>query len=110
MELCKILAVNNSADQRNLQGDALTKPVTWLQPVDITPQIPSLQLTSQQSHPLLRRSRTVIATADRVLITSWVGWFDCLGPLVGAATGENETLSCLESSDADLLICTDLLE
>ena len=110
MELCKILAVRNSADQRNLHNEALTAPVTWLQPVDITPRISSLQKTSQQSHPLLRRSRTVVATADRVLITSWVGWFDCLGPLVGAATGEDETLNCLKSSNADLLICTDLLE
>lgn len=110
MELCKILDVNNSADQRNLPDKALTNPVTWLQPVDITPRINSLQRVSKQSHSLLRRSRTVVASADRVLITSWVGWFDCLGPLVGAATGENETLSCLESSNADLLICTDLLE
>lgn len=58
----------------------------------------------------MRRNRTVIATADRILITSWVSLFESLGPLVGAATSEDETLLCLESCDADLLICTDLLE
>jgi DNA-binding NarL/FixJ family response regulator len=78
--------------------------------VDITPQINSLQNRSQQIHSVLSRSRTVVASADRLLITSWIGWFESLGPLVGAATSENETLACLESGEADLLICTDLLE
>jgi len=78
--------------------------------VDITERIPTLQQKIRKSHSILRRNRTVLATADRMLITSWVGLFESLGPLVGAATSEEDTLLCLESCGADLLICTDLLE
>ena len=38
---------------------------------------------------ILQRRRTVIATADRVLITGLVSVFGDIGPLVGAATSES---------------------
>jgi DNA-binding NarL/FixJ family response regulator len=66
--------------------------------------------TLQRSRSELKRRRTLIASADRVLITSLVGLFDGIGPLLGACTSEADTLTCLERSAADLLICTDLLE
>ncbi len=78
--------------------------------MDITARIPTLQQKIRQTHSILRRNRTVLATADRTLIASWIGLFESLGPLVGAATSEEDTLLCLESCGADLLICTDLLE
>ena len=78
--------------------------------VDITSKIPALQQRIRQSHAILRRNRTVLATADRMMIASWVGLFESLGPLVGAATSEADALLCLESCGADLLICTDLLD
>ena len=64
----------------------------------------------QTGQSLLCRRRTVIASADRVLITGLVGMFDDIGPLVGAATSESEALACLHSCATDLLICTDLLD
>ena len=63
-----------------------------------------------RSRPVLRRRRTVIASADRVLIAGLVHLFDDIGPLVGATTSEQDALACLDSSQADLLICSDLLE
>ena len=66
--------------------------------------------TLRHSRSELGRRRAVIASADRVLITSVVALVDGIGPLVGAATSEADTLSCLERTPADLLICSDLLE
>ena len=66
--------------------------------------------TLRRSRSELKRRRTLIASADRVLITSLVGLFDGIGPLLGACTSEADTLTCLERSAVDLLICTDLLE
>ena len=78
--------------------------------MDFSQRIPTLQDRVREGHRLLRRSRTAIATADRVLLTSWVSLFEGLGPLVTAATSEEECLQSLGSSEADLLLCTDLLE
>ncbi|MBT67162.1 MAG: helix-turn-helix transcriptional regulator [Synechococcus sp. NP17] len=78
--------------------------------MDLTSQIPRLQTRSRQGHNLLRKSRTAIASADRVLLASWMGWFQELGHLVAAATTEEECLQRLGSTEADLLICTDQLE
>ena len=66
--------------------------------------------TLRRSRSELGRRRAVIASADRVLITSVVALVDGIGPLVGATTSEADTLSCLERTPADLLICSDLLE
>ena len=66
--------------------------------------------TRRRSRSELGRSRTVIASADRVLITSVVALFDGIGPLVGVTTSEADALSCLQRTPADLLICSDLLE
>ena len=66
--------------------------------------------TLRRSRSELGRRRAVIASADRVLITSVVALVDGIGPLVGATTSEADTLSCLENTPADLLICSDLLE
>jgi len=52
----------------------------------------------------------VIASADRVLITALVSMVDDIGRLAGAATSEREALTCLRGGNADMLICTDLLE
>ena len=78
--------------------------------VDLTSQIPRLQTRSKQGHSLLRRSRTAIATGDRMLLASWMGWFQNLGHLVAAATTEEECLQRLQKDDVNLLICTDQLE
>ena len=64
----------------------------------------------QRSRPALRRRRTVIASADRVLIAGLVNLFDDIGPLVGATTSEQDALTCLASAQADLLICSDVLD
>ena len=64
----------------------------------------------EQARPILQRRRTLIATADRVLITGVVSVFGDIGPLVGAATSEADALSCLRGGAVDLLICTDMLD
>ena len=66
--------------------------------------------TLRRSRSELGLRRAVIASADRVLITSVVALVDGIGPLVGATTSEADTLSCLKKTPADLLICSDLLE
>ncbi len=78
--------------------------------LDLTSQIPRLQTRSKQGHSLLRGSRTAIASADQVLMASWMGWFQDFGQLVAAATTEEECLQRLQTTDANLLICTDQLE
>ncbi len=78
--------------------------------MDLTSQIPSLQTRSKQGHSLLRSSRTAIASGDRVLLASWMGWFQDLGHLVAAATTEEDCLQRLQNDDVNLLISTDQLE
>ncbi len=78
--------------------------------MDLSERIPSLQQRSRQGHSLLRRSRTAIASADRVLLSSWTVWFEGQGPLVAACTSEDDCLLSLRSSSANLLLCTDALE
>ena len=63
-----------------------------------------------RSLPVLKDRRTVIASADRVLITALTHLFEGIGPLVGAATSEQDALNCLTANDVQLLVCTDLLE
>ena len=63
-----------------------------------------------RSLPVLKDRRTVIASADRVLITALTHLFEGIGPLVGAATSEQDALNCLKANDVQLLVCTDLLE
>ena len=64
----------------------------------------------QKVSPLLQGRRTVVASADRVLITALVHSFKDVGPIVGAATSQSEALSCLAANQANLLICSDLLD
>ena len=78
--------------------------------VNLTTQLPSMLNNMKQGKTILQRRRTVIATADRVLITGLVSVCGDIGPLVGAATSEADALTCLQSGAADLLICTDMLE
>ncbi len=78
--------------------------------MDLTSQIPRLQTRSRQGHSLLRGSRTAIASGDRVLLASWIGWFQELGHLVAAATTEEDCLQRLQKDEVNLLICTDQLE
>ena len=78
--------------------------------MDITSQIPLMQERRRQGHSLLRRSRTLLGTDDKVLLASLVSWLDGLGPLAGAATTEEELLHHIRHHQPDLLICTDGLE
>ena len=78
--------------------------------MDITSQIPLMQERRRQGHSLLRRSRTLLGTDDKVLLVSLVSWLDGLGPLAGAATTEEELLHHIRHHQPDLLICTDGLE
>ena len=78
--------------------------------MNLTAQLPAMRETLRRSRSELGRRRTVIASADRVLITSVVAVFDSIGPLLGATTSEADTLACLERTPADLLICSDQLE
>ncbi|RZO14231.1 MAG: response regulator transcription factor [Synechococcus sp. MED-G135] len=78
--------------------------------MDFTSQIPLLQERRRQGHGLLRRSRTLIGSRDRVLLASLVGWMEGVSPLVGAATTETELLLHVRQHHPDLLICTDGLE
>ena len=63
-----------------------------------------------RSLPVLKERRTVIASADRVLITALTHLFEGISPSVGAATSEQDALNCLKANDVQLLVCTDLLE
>lgn len=78
--------------------------------MDLSERIPSLQQRSRQGHSLLKRSRTAIASADHLLLSSWTVWFESQGPLVAACTSEADCLPRLRSSAANLLLCTDTLE
>lgn len=78
--------------------------------MDFTAQIPLLQERRRQGHSLLRRSRTLLGSGDRVLLTALVSWMEGLTPLVGAATTETELLGHVQDHTPDLLICTDVLE
>ena len=64
----------------------------------------------RRHRPLLEGRRIVVASADRVLISSLVHSLDGIGSLVGATSTEAEALACLSSTAADLLICSDQLE
>ena len=78
--------------------------------MNLTAQLPAMRETLRRSRSELGRRRTVIASADRVLITSVVAVFDSIGPLLGATTSEADALSCLQHTPVDLLICSDQLE
>ena len=78
--------------------------------MDLSDRIPSLQQRSRQGHSLLKRSRTAIASAELVLLSSWMAWFEGQGPLVAACTSEEDCLLKLQSSAATLLMCTDTLD
>ena len=78
--------------------------------MNLTAQLPAMRETLRRSRSELGRRRTVIASADRVLITSVVAVFDSIGPLLGATTSEADALSYLKHTPADLLICSDQLE
>ena len=78
--------------------------------MDLSDRIPSLQQQSRQGHSLLRRSRTAIASADRLLLSSWMVLFEGQGPLVAACTSEDDCLLRLQSSNATLLLSTESLE
>ena len=51
--------------------------------MNLTAQLPAMRETLRRSRSELGRRRTVIASADRVLITSVVAVFDSIGPLLG---------------------------
>ena len=64
----------------------------------------------RRSQPLLHQRRTVVASSNRLLISSLTQLFDGIGPLVGAATSQIDALECLRIGGVDLLICTDQLD
>ena len=78
--------------------------------MNLTLHLPTMREFLHNGRNLLLRRRTVIASADRVLITALVSMVDDIGRLEGATTSEREALACLRGGNADLLICTDLLE
>jgi DNA-binding NarL/FixJ family response regulator len=78
--------------------------------VDLSSMIGDVQQHRRDSRAVLSHCRTAIASADRALLVSWMGWFEGMGPLVAATSTEEECLLSLLSSDADLLVCTDMLE
>ena len=82
----------------------------WISDVNYTPQLTSMRELPQRHRNLLEGRRTVIASADPVLIAGLVQWLKGVGLLEGAASTEQEALDCIGSTAADLLICTDLLE
>ena len=63
-----------------------------------------------RSFRFIKDRRTVIASADRVFIAALTHLFDGNGPLVGAATSEQDALNYLAANDVQLLVCTDLLD
>ena len=64
----------------------------------------------KRSQPLLHQRRTVVASSNRLLISSLTQLFDGIGPLVGAATSQDAALECLGVGGVELLICTDQLD
>ena len=78
--------------------------------MDFTDKIPVLQEQRRQGHSLLRGSRTLLGSGDRVLLTALVSWMEGLTPLVGAATTEAELIGHVHNNTPELLICTDVLE
>ena len=63
-----------------------------------------------RSFSFLKNRRTVIASADRIFNAALTHLFDGNGPLVGAATSEQDALNYLAANDVQLLVCTDLLD
>ena len=78
--------------------------------MNLTQHLPAMREFMQSGRNLLLRRRTVIASADRVLITSLVNMVGDSGRIEGAATSEREALTCLRHGTADMLLCTDLLD
>ena len=66
--------------------------------------LPAMREFMQSGRNLLLRRRTVIASADQVLITSLVNMVGDSGRIEGAATSEREALTCLHNGTADLLL------
>ena len=52
----------------------------------------------------------MVASSNRLLISSLTQLFDGIGPLVGAATSQTAALECLGVGGVELLICTDQLD
>ena len=52
----------------------------------------------------------MVASSNRLLISSLTQLFDGIGPLVGAATSQDAALECLGVGGVELLICTDQLD
>jgi len=78
--------------------------------VNLTSQLPLIRAIPGRSQPLLHQRRTVVASSNRLLISSLTQLFDGIGPLVGAASSQNATLECLRIGGVELLICTDHLD
>ena len=70
--------------------------------MNLTAHIPLMREIRTRSLHILRDRRVVIASADRVLITALTHLFEGIGPLVGAATSEQDALNCLTANDVQL--------
>ncbi len=78
--------------------------------MNLTSQLPLIRAIPGRSQPLLHQRRTVVASSNRLLISSLTQLFDGIGPLVGAATSQDAALECLGVGGVELLICTDQLD
>ena len=78
--------------------------------MNLTSQLPLIRAIPGRSQPLLHQRRTVVASSNRLLISSLTQLFDGIGPLVGAATSQDAALECLRIGGVELLICTDQLD
>ena len=78
--------------------------------MNLTSQLPLIRAIPGRSQPLLHQRRTVVASSNRLLISSLTQLFDGIGPLVGAATSQTAALECLGVGGVELLICTDQLD
>ena len=78
--------------------------------MNLTSQLPLMRALPRRSQPLLHQHHTVVASSNRLLISSLTQLFDGIGPLVGAATSQTAALECLRIGGVELLICTDHLD
>ena len=78
--------------------------------MNLTSQLPLMRALPRRSQARLHQRRTVVASSNRLLISSLAKLFDGIGPLVGAATSQLAALECLGVGGVELLICTDQLD
>ncbi|MEY4358679.1 MAG: hypothetical protein RLZZ631_165 [Cyanobacteriota bacterium] len=78
--------------------------------LDFTPLIEEVRGHVSSGHQLMEPHRVVVCMGSRIALSLFISSIQPGHQLVGAATTEAEGLDLLQSTHADLLLCTDRLE